>query len=82
MSRVEPYRRQRRSAWVFLDRYCADGFTILWCRDESVAYVLKGKRIGDHATVAVVLATIPMSPTGWTDLAKIRLVGGRWVRQR
>lgn len=68
--------------WVFLDRHRADGFTIRWRRGDPVAYVLDGRRIGDHATVAGVLATIPVAPAGWTDLIEIRLLGQRWLRQQ
>jgi hypothetical protein len=45
-----------------------------------VAYVLHGHRIGDDTTTAEVLDTIPVAPTGWTDLAEIRLLGQRWLR--
>ena len=39
-----------------------------------------GHRIGDHAIVAGMLATIPVTSTGWTDLVEIRLLGERWGR--
>ncbi|MGH3719347.1 MAG: hypothetical protein ACRDRI_11030 [Pseudonocardiaceae bacterium] len=68
--------------WVFLDRHRQGGLTIRWRRGEAVAYVLDGQRIGDHSTVAGVLSTIPVAPTGWTDLAEIRLLGQRWLQQR
>lgn len=48
---------------------------------DRVAYVLSGQRVGDHG-MANVLGTIPVVPTGWTDLAEIRGVGQRWVRER
>jgi hypothetical protein len=67
--------------WVFLDRRRADGLTIRWRRGEPVAYVLDGQRLGDHSRTGV-LDTIPVVPTGWTDLAEIRQLGQRWVRQR
>ncbi|MGH4014073.1 MAG: hypothetical protein ACRDSL_09125 [Pseudonocardiaceae bacterium] len=67
---------------MFLDRHRHDGITIRWRRGESVAYVLDGQRIGDDTTVAGVLDTIPVAPTGWTDLQEIRLLGQRWVRHR
>ena len=67
--------------WVFLDRHRADGFTIRWRRGEPVAYVLEGKWLGDHSATAT-LGTIPVTPTGWTDLAEVRLVGERWLRAR
>ncbi|MGH3853705.1 MAG: hypothetical protein ACRDR6_09415 [Pseudonocardiaceae bacterium] len=68
--------------WVFLECHRQDGFTIRWRRGEAVAYVLDGERIGDHSTAAGVLSTILVAPTGWTDLAEIRLLGQRWLRQR
>ena len=68
--------------WVFLDGHHPEGFTIRWQRGESVAYVLDGRRIGDHTTVAEILDTIPAAPAGWTDLTEIRLLGQRWLRQR
>ena len=67
--------------WVFLDRHRADGFTIRWRRSDSVAYVLSGQRLGDHG-MSEVLGTIPVLPAGWTDLAEIRQLGQRWLRQR
>ena len=66
--------------WVFLDRKRQDGITIRWRRGDPVAYVLDGKRIGDHALIGV-LDTIPVAPTGWTDLTDLRLAGQRWLRQ-
>ena len=69
-------------AWVFLDRHRHEGVTIRWRRGEPVAYVLHGQRIGDDTTAAGVLDTIPVAPTGWTDLAEIRMLGQRWLRQR
>lgn len=68
--------------WVFLDCHRLEGFTIRWQRGAPVAYVLDGRRIGDHATVAGVLATIPVTPAGWTDLTDLRLLGQRWLRQQ
>lgn len=67
--------------WVFLDRHRREGFTIRWRRGERKAYVLNGQRTGDHTT-ADVLAIIPVIPRGWTDLAEIRLLGQRWLRQQ
>jgi hypothetical protein len=65
--------------WVFLDRRRTDGLTIRWRRGDPVAYVLDGRRLGDHAMIGV-LDTIPVVPTGWTDLAEIRQLGQRWLR--
>ena len=67
--------------WVFLDRRREDGYTIRWQRGASVAYVLAGKQLCSHQS-ADVLDTIPVSPSGWTDLAEIRLIGQRWLRQQ
>ncbi len=49
-------------------------YTIRWRRGDPVAYVLGAQRIGDHG-MADVVDTIPVSPTGWTDLAEIRQGG-------
>ncbi|HET9254017.1 MAG TPA: hypothetical protein VFO16_02300 [Pseudonocardiaceae bacterium] len=43
-----------------------------------MAYVLSGQRVGDHG-MNEVLDTIPVPPSGWTDLAEIRQLGHRWV---
>lgn len=43
-----------------------------------MAYVLSGKKLGDHA-IGAVLDTIPVLPGGWTDLAEIRKIGRRWA---
>ncbi|MGI9002372.1 MAG: hypothetical protein ACR2GH_11990 [Pseudonocardia sp.] len=32
--------------------------------------------------MAEVLATIPVSQKGWTDLAEIRALGTRWLRRQ
>lgn len=64
--------------WVQLRGGC----TIRWRRGDSLAYVLDAQQMGDHG-MAGVLDTIPVSQSGWTDLAEIRLVGQRWLhRQR
>lgn len=68
--------------WVFLDRRGAAGITIRWRRGEPLAYILDGRRIGDHAMAPGLVDTIPVTPTGWTDLAEIRLAGLRWLRQQ
>lgn len=59
------------TAWIFLDRHRQEGFTIRWRRGDAVAYVLNGKRFFDHGT-SELLGTIPVVPTGWTDLAEVR----------
>lgn len=68
------------TGWVFIDRQRHEGFTIRWKRGDPVAYVLRGKRIGDDS-MSNILATIPVLPGGWTDLAEIRAVGVRWGRE-
>lgn len=67
------------TGWVFLKRHRPEGITIRWKRGDSVAYVLEGQRIGDHG-MSGVLGTIPVLPSGWTDLAEIRQLGQRWMR--
>ncbi|MDQ3153392.1 MAG: hypothetical protein M3R63_17340 [Actinomycetota bacterium] len=67
--------------WVFLDRDNNAGYTIRWRRGDSVAYILAGQQMFSHQTVHA-LDTIPVSPSGWTDLAEIRLTGERWQRPR
>jgi len=66
--------------WVFLDRHRADGFTIRWRRFDSVAYVLDGKRLGDHSMIGI-SAHLPVSSAGWTDCTEIHALGQRWLRQ-
>lgn len=68
--------------WAFLARPGADGITVRWRRGERTAYILDGQRIGDHATVMGVLDTVPVAQAGWTDLAEVRLLGQRWLRQQ
>ncbi len=64
--------------WVYLE----GRYTIRWRRGDPVAYVLGAQQMGDHG-MAGVLDTIPVSPSGWTDLAEVQLVGQRWLpRQR
>lgn len=67
--------------WVFLDRHRHDGYTIRWRRGDAVAYVLRGQQVGSHGMTEVV-ATVSVSPSGWTDLAEVRLTGQQWLRRR
>ena len=46
-----------------------------------MAHVLSGQQVGNHG-MAEVLDTISVSPSGWTDLAEVRLTGQRWLRRR
>ncbi|MGH3913000.1 MAG: hypothetical protein ACRDTC_06270 [Pseudonocardiaceae bacterium] len=66
--------------WAFLTRGGTE-CTIRWRRGDPVAHVLEGQRIGDH-TVAGIVDTIPVATTGWTDLADVRRLGQRWLRQQ
>lgn len=43
-----------------------------------MAYVLDGRRVGDHGATHV-LGTIAVLPAGWTDLADIRTLGHKWM---
>jgi hypothetical protein len=54
--------------WVFLDQHRHDGYTIRWRRGDAVAYVLDGKKLGDHGMVDVI-GTILVLPCGWSDIA-------------
>lgn len=62
--------------WVFLEA----GYTIRWRRGEPVAFVLSGQQTENHGTAGAV-DTIPVPPSGWTDLAEIRQLGERWLRR-
>lgn len=69
--------KQTPVGWVFLEA----GYTIRWRRGDPVAVVLAGEQMGNHG-MAGVLDRIPVPPSGWTDLAEIRQLGQRWLRQR
>ncbi|MGH3924053.1 MAG: hypothetical protein ACRDTT_14490 [Pseudonocardiaceae bacterium] len=62
--------------WVRLE----GGYTIRWRRGERVAHVLGAEHPDEHGMAGVV-DTIPVSPTGWADLAEVRHAGQRWRRQ-
>ncbi len=69
--------------WVYLS--VGSGYTIRWERGDQVAYVFAGKQAEtypDKPLTVPVLATIPVSASGWVDLAQIRLVAERWLRTR
>jgi hypothetical protein len=69
---------------AFADQPGAEQFlmsTIRWRRGDVVAHILSGQHVGNHG-MAEVLDTISVSPSGWTDLAEIRLLGQRWLRQQ
>ncbi len=70
--------RLRVVGWVYLDV----GYTVRWRRGDPVAHVLYGQQMDNHGTAGVV-DTIPVAPSGWTDLAEVRQLGQRWwSRQR
>lgn len=69
--------RQAPVGWVFLEA----GYTIRWRRGDPVAVVFAGEQLDNHGTAGV-LDRIPVSPSGWVDVAEVRHLGQRWVRQR
>ena len=61
------------------------GYTIRWKRGDQVAYVFAGRQMEaypDAPLVVPALTTIPVSSSGWTDFAQIRVVGEQWLRTR
>lgn len=57
-------------------------YTVRWRPGDPVAHVLYGQQMDNHGTAGVV-DTIPVAPSGWTDLAEVRQLGQRWwSRQR
>lgn len=78
MNRASGDSRLSVVGWVYLDV----GYTVRWRRGDPVAHVLHGKQMDNYGAAGVV-DTIPVAPSGWTDLADIRQVGQRWwQRQR
>ncbi|MGH3907398.1 MAG: hypothetical protein ACRDTE_24965 [Pseudonocardiaceae bacterium] len=76
----------RPTGWVYLR---PGNCTIRWRRGDDVAYVFSGKQMEtypdeplDEPLRVEILATIAVSPQGWTDLAEVRRVGRRWLRSR
>ena len=66
--------------WVYLS---SGDCTIRWQRGDSVAYIFNGKQLEtypDEALRVRALATIPVSSSGWGDVADIRLAGENWVK--
>ena len=68
------------TGWVYLrSAHC----TIRWQRGDKVAYIFEGKQTeANPGNEVAVLATIPVSSTGWTDLAEVRLTGENWVKTK
>lgn len=82
MSRGGAMPLNRPTGWAYLR---SGNCTIRWQRGDQLAYVLPGKQMEsypDEPLRVEVLATIAVSPTGWTDLAEVRRVGQRWLRSR
>jgi hypothetical protein len=68
------------TGWVYLR---SANCTIRWQRGDKVAYIFEGKQTEANSDEGVaVLATIPVSSTGWTDLADVKLAGENWVKAK
>jgi len=68
------------TGWVYLS---SSNCTIRWRRGDNVAYIFDGKQMETYPDESLridVLATIPVSSRGWTDLADVRLAGEKWTR--
>lgn len=82
MSRAGATPKTAPTAWVYLP---AGDCTIRWQRGDIVAYIFEGKQLDtypDEPLSVEVLATIPLSSRGWTDLVQVRLLGERWVKAK
>ncbi len=64
-------------AWAYLR---SGNCTIRWQRGNKVAHIFEGKQLEAEPLNVDVLATIPVSSKGWTDLAHVRLTGENWVK--
>ena len=68
------------TGWAYLR---SANCTIRWQRGDKVAYIFEGKQTEANPDNGVtVLATIPVSSTGWTDLADVKLTGENWVKTK
>jgi hypothetical protein len=70
------------TAWVYLP---SGDCTIRWLRGDKVAYIFEGKQLeaySDKPSMTEVLATIPVSSKGWTDIADVKLAGENWVKAK
>jgi hypothetical protein len=68
------------TGWVYLR---SANCTIRWQRGDKVAYIFEGKQTEANPDEGIaVLATIPVSSTGWTDLADVKLAGENWVKAK
>lgn len=75
MSRGGAMRMNRPTGWVYLKSDC----TIRWQRGDHEAHVLRGNKVGSWSTEGL-LGKVAVSPTGWADLAEVKLTGEKWVR--
>jgi hypothetical protein len=70
------------TAWAYFN---SGDCTIRWQRGDEVAYVFEGRRLEtypDERLRVEVLATIPVSSNGWSDMADVRRAGENWVKAR
>jgi hypothetical protein len=80
MSRGGAMPMTRPTGWVYLR---SANCTIRWQRGDKVAYIIEGKQTEANSDEGgEVLATIPVSSTGWTDLADVKLAGENWVKAK
>jgi len=81
MSRGSAMPMTSPTAWVYLP---SGDCTIRWQRGDKAAYIFEGKQLeaySDKPSMAEVLATIPVSSKGWTDIADVKLAGKIGLKQ-
>ncbi|MGH3815495.1 MAG: hypothetical protein ACRDUV_24100 [Pseudonocardiaceae bacterium] len=64
--------------WIHLP----GGYTVRWRRGDAVAYVFADRQTGDSEDNRTAIDTIPVSKTGWSDIADVRLIAHRWLRAK
>lgn len=82
MSRGGASPAYRPTGWVYLP---SGDCTIRWQRGDKVAYIFGGKQLDtrpDETPKVELLATIPVSSRGWTDLADVKLAGESWLKAK
>lgn len=57
-------------------------YTVRWRRGDAVAYVFADRHTGDSQDTHGTIDTIPVSKTGWSDIADVRLIADRWLRTK
>lgn len=71
------------TAWSYLQ---SGDCTIRWQRGDNVAYIFEGKQLETYPDeplpTDILVATIPVFPTGWIDLGQVRRVGEAWVKAK